>query len=308
MPDWKVNWEFEGSQSAMAGRSQILTWTETWYQNADPNIELALLRASLVASGWLKGRLSFMSDLYRCTQVRVSDQANPRMSKVALVQGGWGTLPHANANFKAAQVNCALLVDFSVLPLAAGDIVHHRRALFRGLDVSMINGNLPVRTSTSFVNATRFFNWLGVGPAPQTGGRNVQFARDYFREACEYKMRVQSPAPVRVPIEALTIHASQRSITITADIPAAVGDKVNVTGVTFPRGVNRIWTVEEIVAAGQFRLGRSRVRLAGTWDNNGWARLQQPVLAFADQYIVPGLRNRQTSGPFGGPRGRRSRE
>jgi hypothetical protein len=304
MPNWQVTWFFEGNQTVSRGRSPLVEWREVWYEDSSASIEFALTQACRTDRGYLSLRLAFTPGIYRATHVRVSNVDNPRETKTAEVQNGVGQGGLNNI----AQVNCAVLVDFVAPAQAAGDILHHRRSTFRGLTSLMIEGNAPRRNSVAWRSFVAFCDWLGNGPAPNNGVIRAEDARRIGGFDNPYRIRAAVRPPSGALITAFNIAGSQREILVTAaDIGAVVGGQVQVRGVTFPRGVNKTWTVKAYNAGtGIYTLGRSKIRLAGTWDGNGEIVRNVYAMARANQYTIVGMRNRQTGGPFGSPAGRRS--
>jgi len=309
MPAWKVTWFFEGNQLVTSGSSPLVTWTETWYESQSATIDAALRTAVDPNNGYLPRRLAFTPNIYRPTHVRVSEANNPRFSKYTEVRNMRGFLAHTDAARTAAQVTCALLVNFTVLPAAPGDVTHHRMFLIRGLPESLINGNSLRRNSTVFRELQSFLNWLGYqeGPIAAPLGDFVPNLAAAF--GGWYQLRYFGQASVNAAITALAVDAGGRTITITSALAADRGDRVSVTGVTFPRGVNRIWTVQSALPGEVYQLGKSRARLAGAWDaGTGSAKKIAYQFRKPDQYVITGLRTRQTGKTvFQGPVGRRSR-
>lgn len=309
MPNWKVTWFFEGNQVVERGASPLVTWTETWYDKNSSTIDNALRNAVRRPFGYAGRRLTFMPDIYRITHVRVSNADNPRDSKFSQISGYTGMIPHTLANRAAAQVTCCLLVNMTVLPLVAGDITHHRMFLIRGLPNTMINGNELRREAVAFRDCMAFLRWLSFEETPVEAAAPLGVPNLAANFSNFYGLRYAGQASTVKPITALSVGTSQRDISVTADLAAVVGDKVSVTGVTFPRGVNRVWTVKNVTVPGTYVLGRSRTRLAGTWDaNTGTAKKITYQIESPVQFTIVGLRTRQTGKTvFQGPVGRRSR-
>lgn len=307
---YKTTFFFEGMQPNVGSTaSSIVSWTETWYR-IGTSVDEALSFARRVDAGsFLQLRLGFMHALYMCKWVRVSNDAVPGETKLAHVAGspggnlGGGTgdrIVVSGDAATAAQINCCVLVDFVSLPTVANERAHHRRVLLRGLPKSMLNGNILSEVGAGFTALLRFCDFIGRGRAP-----NFPAAGAFS----PWLIRFQAPAQVFQPITALaTVAGNNRQIIISAALPAAVrGRKVQIRGVSTPRGVNRIWTIMTDSVGGAYTLGRSRFDLAGAWvPGQGQANLITPAYRAADQYTVIGLRTKHTgSSPFGRTRGRR---
>jgi hypothetical protein len=301
MPDWRVQWQFEGlQQENTQGPGFKVGWTETWYESTSNSIETALDRARTANQFYLSRRLATLCNIYRCVYVRVSAADNPRVSKTASVISGSGHISSTSIavghQVGFAHVNTAILVDFMAPPTSVIDTQHHRKMLFRGLPADVLNGNLIDRGTTTWPAFTRLFDYLGAGPAPNVVGPVEPF----------YRLRVRNAIQLDQGITALLIDDGGRTISVSAPLGnLTAGVAVRIRGVGFPRGVNRIWTVRTSALAPPYDLGRSRVQLAGTWDGTGFARVVSYLYRPATQYLVLGVRAIKTGRPLRLTRGRR---
>lgn len=305
MPAYAVTWFFEGLQAAnVIGRNFACGWTETWYSSPDTaNVEAALSSA-MFGPNYLDLRLACLSNIYRVPWVRASNVNNPRDSKVAHLLNKVGLIDGAaGTNSEPMQVQCALLVDFFAPPIAASnppDHAHHRRFLLRGLDGSVASGNV-IASIASIAAHKAFFDKMG---AHETGtGLPPGFVQALFG-----RMRVvdQNGRP-KVPITAMTTLAppNNRVIELTAALGALnFGDKIQITGVNSPQGVNRIWTVLETAAAPPYKLGGPRRIFAGTFGGLGRAQKIVYTTVPITQWTLIGLSSRDTGVPFRPLRGR----
>lgn len=308
MATYKVTWFFEGVQQGTTTSSANVGWTETWYYDqATGGIDSVLQQARNVTPlTYLGKRLAFMDDIYRCVWVRASQVDNPRLTKTAglagLTRGGWIHYAPGVGFANAAQITCACLVDFYASPIENGDASHHRRFLIRALPSAMINGNVIDEGTEAFRRFLEFCNFLGRGRAP-VGPPNAGNPLGI------YLLRARNKATnIEVPVNGLVIQDNQRVIEVlTALVPPLVGTTVNLRGVGFPRGVNRVWTVlgtDVIGGVTKLTLGRSRIRLAGDWDGTGFVRRAQYQYRAPEQYTVIGLRTKKIGRPFRLTRGR----
>lgn len=301
---FKITWFFEGVQRSEQYSNSFVGWTESWYVESD-SIDAALQAAANTNPGlggsYLGYRLLCMPNMYRCVWVRASDPSNPRISKTAAVRNGSGILPPQTGNTLAAQVTCALLVDFTVLPYTDQPGLHHRRFLIRGLSTTMINGNIVDRTAAAWSAMENFLNYLGKRPT----GSPVPVPSPQG----PYTMRHQSATPTKIDITALSLGVNGQVFSITAALgPVSIGQKVILTGIKFPLNLNRTWTFIQDSPGGVYVLGRSRKQLSGLWvaAQGGFAVIDNPKFKAPDQYLVIGLRTRHTGRPFRLTRGRRS--
>lgn len=313
MAEYKTTWFFEGlQQNPGTTANSVVTWTETWYQTAT-NLDEAIFLAANGNdnNGWVGRRRQFLHALYSIKWVRVSNDANPRETKLSHVMGlQFGEMnytPNSTGGQAAAntgaQVQCCVLVDVMKLPQGDGDKAHHRRLQLRGLPRSIMDGNVLSENSQAFNKMLGFLNYVARvrTPEPRLG-----------LPVPVWKIRYQNPTAVFVPITALAQTAgNDRSITISAGLPGANhGRRLEIRRVASVAGVNRIWTVRAaaaVPAGGPYVLVRSKTPIVGTWvPNDGVAALITPLYGPADQYTIIGLRDRQTgANPFGRTRGRR---
>ena|ERR1700733_6554951 len=312
MPVYKTTWFFESvQQSGNRTASSVCAWTETWYQTP-PSVDAALFTAIQSGVGtWIGLRLNFLHSQYYLKWVRVSRVDNPRETKVGAVPGGpFGQvgvmaprIPLPGIATGPAQVNCCVLADVVVLPSATpGDKTHHRRILLRGLGQEMINGNVVNTNAPSFQALVRFLNYVASGESPN-------FPKPVAIPT--WLIRIQNPTvgylPLN-PVAGLAVDpANPQRIVVNAALGNLLqGARVQIKGVTTPRGVNKIWTTIAPYAAPPYTLAKSRFALAGAWTNNGFAQVVSPIFVAANQYTIIGLRDRHTgSQVFGRTRGRR---
>jgi hypothetical protein len=312
---FKCTFFFEGLQ-ANPGRtaSAVMAWTETWYRTDLNDIDQMLASClNTAVNSYLGKRSAMLHALYAIKWVRVSDTGNPRLTKLGAVnpaQGGQlGAPAEADGGrlalvqgiaTTAAQLNCAVEVDFSKLPGPGGDITHHRRFAIRGLPRSIINGNILNENGEGMNALVGFSNYIGRGASPNFPA--VGFP-------CPYKIQYQVHPLTNVPITGLTIAVGNpRQIVLTAALgPLALNDRVEIRNATGIRGTNRIWTVAQAAAGPPYTLAKSRFNLAGAWDaNSGLAHKITYAYGAADEYTIIGLRNRKFGGGvFGRTRGRR---
>lgn len=312
MAVYKTTWFFEGIQpAANRAASSVSAWTETWYQTTTGNVDAALNTAiTLVEGSWVSLRLGFLHALYQLKWCRVSDVNNPRLTKVAAIPGGpsgrVGPINHGRLDLtqliEAAQVNCCVLCDVTVLPTAPGDRTHHRRILLRGLGSSMIDGNCLNTTSPAFRALVRFLNYVARGESP-----NVPKPA----QVPYWQIRVQNFAvpymTLPVPGGLVINPVNDRQIVVNAPLGAlTTNSRVTVRGVTSPRGVNKVWTYLSGPPGGPYVFGKTRFDLAGLWSSNGSIQVVTPLYFPADQYTIIGMRDKHTgSSPFVRTRGRR---
>lgn len=308
--NYKVTYFIEAHQNPIRGWGGGASYgfTETWYMVAD-SIEDALRQASTLGRtssyGYVTRRAACLPRMYFISWVRVSDTANPRLTKTANV-GIQGTAAEPDtgpvgASF-AAQVTCALLVDFVKLPGTNPlDFTHHRRWLMRGLASDITNGNVINPDARSFNAIRDFLRFLARGQLNEVNFDNTP--RRLF-----YLMRYTDPAALRSPITALTVAASLRQITVTSLLPLALGDRVIITGVVAPQRVNRVWTAKENSTVNNTtRLGTSPRDIAAADLVGDRPRIRKANYLYGppDQYVLIGLRTRITGRPFHLTRGRR---
>lgn len=307
---YKTTWFFEGlQQNYNTTASSIVAWTETWYQTAD-SVDAALVRARLTTpNSWLGKRRGFMHAAYQVKWVRCTNDSNPRDTKLAHIDAGFagvigyspGTLGKPEINYSTcAQVNCAVLVDFVAIPAGAGERTRHRRVLLRGLPRSIMDGNTLVEHGQAWTGLLAFCDFVGRGRSPNSPLAGT---------VSDWMIRYQAATAQYVPITNLVVDVDNpRKVAVTVALPdAARGSRMIVKQVTQPRGMNRTWTLlADRVNPAAYQLGKSRFDLAGAWSHDGQAALVTPAYSAARQYIIIGLRDRQTgAGVFGRTRGRR---
>lgn len=290
---WKTTWDFEGPQSAVVGLSANPGWSETWYQ-VENDVERALINGYNPApDAWITLRRQFLSSTYRISRVRVSCVTNPRLTKGAVLIGMEGVQPKP-----AAQVNCCILADCTVLPTSPTDITHHRRVQLRGLPLEIINGDVIQNASPTLGLVRQFLNLVAnhetnVSPRTFTPQWLIQF---------------QDPTVRPVHLSGLAVAANPHRITITNEFGVLAPDsRIRLSGVKFPSFMNRVWKVISPTPTDQpYTLGESKRQLAGVWDGTGKAVVVEPQYAPANQYTIVGLRSRDTGRPPTRSRGRRS--
>lgn len=314
MATYKTSFFFEGFQ-ANPGRtaSSVVSWTETWYQTAGTVDQALAFGLSQAPGDFAKKRAGILHALYALKWCRVSNVANPRETKVAAfnpaVGGELGIPPESGggrlilttgAMSTAAQINCAVEVDFVVMPIEPTDITHHRRFLLRGLPKSLINGNILNEAGEGWNGLVAFCNFMGRGPAPILNNAALPG---------RWQMQLIQQPIAKMPITALTINpANSRQIRVTAALGAVPQNKrVTIQGATGIRGLNRIWTCVATTAAPPYALAKSSFNLAGVWDDGtGVVFVNNYQYVAPAQYTLIGLRMKKVgSSPFGRTRGRR---
>jgi hypothetical protein len=296
MADYKITFFFEGEQPSLgAGTGAAVGWTETWYLESEQDISTVSDATDILI--YIQMRLRFLPNLYRVTFVRTSQEGNVRNVKVRspLTSNGYVTTP-------AAQVTCAILVDFTAPPFGLGDHAHHRRMLIRGLPVSLLSGNVINRADVTFQRLVDFLQYISLGAIP----------RDVFPNPRPKARRIKFiPATTEeVPISNLTVSPNNvHQITVTAAIlPGPNFGRVKIRGVHLPYNVNRVWTQLNTVIGtpNTSILGRSRKVLSGNWSNDGFIQLADYAYGLPDQYLIIGPRVRNTGRPSHLTRGRRN--
>lgn len=304
---YKCTWFFDGVQANPGTTApSYVGWTETWYRSATTIEDALVTMRSRAISSWVTRRCSFLAGSYRIRWVRASAVANPRLTKTAaLLVPEVGTVPLLapvipKVAQDAAQVNCCILVDFYAPPQNETDRAHHRRALLRGLPVSLINQNIINEGSPLFDPLLTFCGLIGRVRAPGVANNPSDSG---------WLIRTNNNVPPFVANTGLVINpANARQITLTAPLGALTrGAKVTVRGVTFPRGVNRVWTVliSPQTTPGQYVLGTARNDLSGAWNSTGTSWVNAYQYLAPSQYLIIGLRDRHTGRPFNLTRGRR---
>lgn len=306
MPQYRMTFFFESlEESNTTAPSAAHGWTETWYLNSSfaSNLDLAL--AGVDTNNYIQARarcLNLVYSIWCVRAVEVTPGVKVRRSKLRFVRQD-GSISAASA----LQVQCALVADIVKLPTALNEAAHHRRFLIRGLSIgdTTPGGNVWKPTGPSGASLRRFLNYLAKGQVGEGGGQPAAFAP--FEH---WQMRYNDPAVISQPITDLTLPAGAPTtikVTSAALAAAAVGDKVVIQRVGFPRGVNRTWTVQALPVAPDthWTLARSRFNLSGAWDGNGICTLVKPLFGAPDQFAILGLSSKKTGGLFRRARGRR---
>lgn len=308
---WKATWFFEGFQNAVLGAGSALGWTETWAINDGSNQNIDAVFANPDVLQYTNLRQQCLSVAYRMSFLRVSAVAavggNPiRLVKVQSlnnVQGAASLLGQGGA-----QVQCCVLADLQKLPAGAGDRVHHRKLLLRGLPPDVINGNVINSVGPNWSRFVTFLNFVANMP---TGG-----AANPAR-ATQLGLIYQDPSFAKTPCPALTVGGNTPRLISFPDITAyAPGDQVRISGWKGLDGVqyNRAWNfIQSVVNGGvtTATFGASRFDLEpGTTPFPNAAKLQRIKLLAGpfDQYAIIGLRNKRTGGVFHRLRGRSTRK
>jgi hypothetical protein len=297
MATYKTTWFFEGFQQAGdVGASANMGWTETWYQT-QTSMDNALAAATARGPNtYLGRRLGCLPSEYSIPWVRISDTDNPRNSKIARITGNYNGLLINQRDFPA-QVTCAILVAFTVLPGHGDPRSHTRRFLLRGLPKSVINQNV-IETATPAWNAiVSFLNYLGKG----------QFPVAPAAVGSPWLIGCEAPDVNYRPIDNLVFENPPTPFVklTTGAGPFAAGAKLIVRGVSTPLGMNRTWTVKDASLAPQYLLGTAKQPMSGTWSRDGKVRLKALTYFPADQYLIVGLRSRRVGRPSHLFRGRR---
>jgi len=296
MPTYKMTFFFEGFQTTKGvGGGSAVGWTETWYLTTTGGIDDALFDPAVTT--YIDQRRSFLPDQYFVAWVRASQTDKTRNTKVREVRGGIGQGPGA-----AAQVTCAVLADFTALPLQAGDHAHHRRFLIRGLSSNVIDGNVIHPNAVEWRRIELFLDYLATGriegapnPVPNPNRWQIRFL------------------PGTVPFSGITLlklePGAPNYITVTApNITQEEGTQWIIKGVRHPYYCNRTWTTirPSLTGTTTIQLGRSRRVISGDWDFSGQIAKVAYEYAAPSQMIVIGLRERDTGRPSRLTRGRRN--
>jgi hypothetical protein len=305
MATWKTTFYFESFEPTSGiGGGAAVGWTETWYQTGPSSADLALTSAAI--DTYIMLRRQCLAYKYNIPYVRVSDAANPRNSKLKSLEGriGQAGLSAAGILSPIAQVNCALLVDFTCFDDSPASLAHSRRFLLRGLTAADINGNVFDNKSPNFNAIKRFLAVVGNGPVgePSLPAGILPY----------WQIRFFDPTTVPIPSFSLASVPQPNDHFIHATAPGLVptlGKKYRIRGVRYPYYSNRVWTDTGFVDAANpttIELGRSRRRIAGTWDGSG--QLLPLVYGYkgSKEFNIIGLRNRQTGRPSHLTRGRRN--
>src|SRR5439155_12918315 len=230
MPFWKTTFLIESFQQAGSiGSGAAVGWGETWYQELAGTADAALL--SFDTNRYVLYRRPCLNPLHHITWVRVSDEGNPRNSKVRFLGNLAGTASGVGLPADVAQLIDLVAFDTSPTPIA-----HHRRFMLRGLSVGDVIGDTINGSSVNFPAIYAFLQHIGNGtvgnPSLPTGVLPA------------WKIRFYPPAPVPVSPAAIAIPAaSPNFIDLTSPglVPTA-GAKYRRSGVRFPYFVNRVWT------------------------------------------------------------------
>lgn len=314
--DYKVTWFFEGVQQASYGASAAVGWTETWYLSGGGSIDSVFDHPDV--NNYTLLRLACLSSRYRMSFIRVALDGIPGTFAVGTVKVK--TLPNligqAPTSGGDAQVQCAVLVDFQKLPIAA-ERVHHRKFLLRGLPANVINGNILNTGGIGWPSIKVFLNFIGQHEVGFPTGKPL---------ATALGIRFQNPAVLPVPLETLSSISYDRTLVSGAFNDAVpVGTKYRITKVGgFYRIVlNRTWTVLSAVAGppAATLLGRLAAKSAfpdsqptpgqayTVYQAPGLGTRQKvsPVYGPLSQYAVIGLRSKRTGRLFRQLRGRSTR-
>lgn len=305
---YKVVYFFESEQQAMVGAGSALGWTETfyWQPQQATTLEQAIMDPS--HDEWMKRRLAFMSEIYRLSFIRVSQDDNPRRFKIRGVTNRRGLVPTSAINGlnggPAAQVQCAILADLEKLPAADNDTSHHRRYLLRGLPAEIISGNVINGLSQYYDTLLNFLRYIAgheAGVAPVPGAPRYPWG-----------IRYHDPGITASKIINLQIAPYDSGIVLTTENPpivGVVGQHYQISGVPSPLGVNKTWKF-----AGTFSIApttfnaweKSRKQLQGTYTGPGPGKIRRVGSLYGppDQFVVIGLRNKRTGRVFRQLRGR----
>ena len=312
---YKVSFFIEGVQAATSYASAALGWTETFYLSRAGLTAIDAALTDVDVNTYISLRRQCLASIYRLAFVRVSDESNPRLFKIRSMHGAAGQLALVGSSGStptpAAQVQCSVLVDLVRLPTVAGEITHHRRFLLRGLDTSVINGNIIDITGTAWPKVTAFLNWLafkesGVALPPVNVGGVVPNTA--------LGIRYHDPSIGFTHPTALTVDAADTHTLVVA--PA-----LPVPGVAYPptrykvydvpaptQAFNRVWTyIGPTLAGAATALGKSRSVLPTLSYTGTLAKIQLVAWVYGlfSQYTIIGLRNKKTGRLFRQLRGRR---
>lgn len=305
--NYRVTFFFESQQGAQIGTGADLGWTESWYKgNVDKTLEQEILNPEFKT--YISKRTAFMPNLYRCSFIRLSDDDNPRRFKITGVDPSIG-LGKINVDaIKAAQVQCAVLVDLQRMPRADNETSHHRRFLIRALPSSMINGNVLAAGDPGVTVLRKFADFVG-NQDPNIGKLDdgPQFT---------YGIRFHDPTAIPQKIkEAHPRVEDNRQLLVQCPVMGDFPEKtrVLVKGVPSPnREWNRFWVsagTTDIGAETWVVLDRARDELGGSYHGPGKATIEVVSWAYGtvDQYVLIGLRNKKTGRSFHLLRGRSGR-
>lgn len=304
MAAYKIQFFFESHQEATIGAGASLGWSEVWYWDASNKTLQQVIDAPEIGA-YLQHRLPCLSNRYRISFLRVSDEAAPRRFKIANL-GFLGTADPGDPP-RWGQVQCAVLVNFEKLPdpAQATEKVHARRFLMRGLPVDVINGDVINDGGVNWPAFNRFFLHMAGKPARGLRPAGLPPQSPF---GCKYL----HPATVKhIILKIETVPKPGKTVKITTvNFAPAVGDKVVVTGVDTDPRFNRTWTVVGapvlVGGAQEFIAGTSRRAFDDLYDGPGPGKTYKPTFGYGpfDQFAIIGLRNRQTGRVFRQLRGR----
>lgn len=304
MPGYKAVFFFESLEPADIGAGAALGWQEVWYKQSDTlSVETMLGDADL--DRYLQLRLAFMPFNYRCSFIRVGDDANPRRFKIRNVLAGNGAI--ILNDDVPAQVQCAVLADLERLPAVdqPTEPVHHKRFLIRGLPSNLINGNVLNGGSRFFVHLRRFLDFIGNKAA---GGVHPA-GLDRFSWGLKYL----NPTITKTPITEMKPDVLDgRTMVVLPVVPGgtSIGKRFIVQGIPAPLAeLNRHWKYlgDKLVDAVQHsRFGTTRYDSTGDTPRIGSATYKPANYLYGpvDQYVIIGLRNKRTGRVFRLLRGR----
>lgn len=303
MAIWKATYFFAQFQDATIGAGAALGWTESWYKESADPIQTVIADPGI--DDYLKYRLACMTDYTRCTFIRVSEVTGGRRNfKLRSVIDGTGTIKTTTTT-KLAQSTCGILVDLERVPGLAGEVMHHRRFIMRGLPSDVIHGN-SIHRGENWKAFLEFFSHIAGNPS---GGK-----REEKIPISAWGIRWDTSSPSGVAIDRLLVAPTvdERHILVTPQVAGAfLGDLVQVQGIPAPgTEANRFWRfagpVTLIGVTYSLLVGaRKPIDVDYTGPGRGRYRLTKFSSGTISQHAVIGLRTKKTGRPSHQSRGRR---
>jgi len=313
MAFYKVTFFFESEQAPPAwGTGSSLGWTETSYLEDPGSLDAAF--ASPDVQNYITLRRAFLANIYNMTFVRISLEGSPRVFKIFNVVGGVGAATWRSGQpHRLGQVQCAILVDATKLPINSLDKSHHRRMLLRGLPTDLIDGNVIDSSGNNWPKVLTFLNFLFTKPA---GG--VHPAGN--PQSAKLGIRYYDPSIQAVTVRKMeSFGAALKQIRVEPDVPewilfTANPTRVVVTNVKDEPRLNRTWKfIARDGTAPNIGMvfGQLTRPFYGGYINEDVPDVRMRRAAFLysvpEEYTIIGLRNKKTGRVFRGLRGRSSK-
>lgn len=266
-------------------------WTETTYYVV-PSIENAIALAS--NAEYVGARLKLLANTYFLREIRVSDMAQMRDSKIVPLNGATG-----RGQFPSGRVGDE--VDFSEEPydgvlirLESGSI-HRRMFIMRGLPTGIISQN-------------RRYSPTPPWPANFSDWKNVIRTSVIWNILTTRYTDLDDPATIAVNPDKHSL-----AITWTGGVPAGIrapstgipASILKVSGIVEAGPVNKLWMVRRIIGNTVYtRPGLRRIK--GTPNQPWFVSLQVAEPAAINEAIPLEGRKRDTGRPSDELRGRRA--